>query len=52
MADENDLKVENRLAKLEVTTESNTGRIRRLENGILAVLGALSAAWAKIQGLW
>lgn len=52
MVDDQELRIAERLAKLEIMTEGNTGRIRRLENAILGVLGALSAAWTKIQGLW
>lgn len=53
MADhEDEMHIIERLTKLEVISSSNADRIKKIENAVLGVLGALSAAWAKLQGFW
>lgn len=41
-----------KMGRLLSTVEGLTKRVARLENGIIALLGALAAAYAKIKGLW
>ena len=41
-----------KMGRLLATVETLTKRVGRLEAGILGIIGAIVAAWAKSKGLW
>lgn len=41
-----------KMGRLLQTVETQGKRITRLETGLLGIIGAIVAAWAKSKGLW